>query len=85
MALEFEKELGVCPKREWSVINIVLRAWEIPNNFVNFLNNNGGYAIVALLKHEHVNYKVYNPKSKWAYLNVFNSKRETDVNIKLKY
>jgi len=27
---------------------------------MTFLEDDGGYAIVASLKHEHVNYKVYN-------------------------
>jgi hypothetical protein len=34
---------------------------------VTFLKDDGGYAIVASLKHEDVNYKVYNPESEWAY------------------
>jgi hypothetical protein len=66
---KFEKELGVCPKYETRrfVVHVVLRVKEIPNNFVTFLEDDGGYAIVTFLTHEHVNYKVYNPKSKWAY------------------
>ncbi len=34
---------------------------------MTFLEDDGGYAIVASLKHEDVNYKVYNPESEWAY------------------
>jgi len=34
---------------------------------VTFIEDDGGYAIIVSLRHEDVNYKVYNPKSEWAY------------------
>jgi hypothetical protein len=54
-------------KEEWFVVQAILRVKEIPNNFVTFLEGDGGYAIVTFLTHEHVNYKVYNLKFEWAY------------------
>jgi hypothetical protein len=54
-------------KQERFVINVVLRAKDIPNNYVTFVEDDDGYAIVASLEHEDVNYKAYNPKFKWAY------------------
>ncbi len=50
-----------------------------------FLEDDGGYAIIASLKHEDVNYKVYNPELSGPTVNVFSRKGETYVNIKLKY
>jgi hypothetical protein len=60
---------GFVPNKEHEqfVVNVVFRAREIPNNYVTFPKNDGGYAIVTSLTHEHLNYKVYNSKSKWAY------------------
>ncbi len=54
-------------KHEQFVVNVVFHAREIPNNSMTFPNNDGGYAFVTSLTHEHVNYKVYNPKFEWAY------------------
>jgi hypothetical protein len=34
---------------------------------VTFPEDDGGYVIVTSLKHEDVNYKVYNLESEWAY------------------
>ncbi len=34
---------------------------------MTFLEDDGGYAIVVSLTHEHLNYKVYNPEYEWAY------------------
>ncbi len=54
-------------KQEKFVVNIVLCAKDILNSCVTFLEDDGGYAIIASLKHEDVNHKVYNLESKWAY------------------
>jgi hypothetical protein len=66
---KFEKELGFYPnkKHEQFVINVILHVMEILNNFMPFPMDDGGYAIIAYLTHEHLNYKVYNLESKWAY------------------
>jgi len=42
---------------------------------VTFLEDDGGYAIVASLKHEDVNSKVYNSESEWAYFECLQSQR----------
>jgi hypothetical protein len=54
-------------KLERFVVNVVFHAKDIPNNRVTFPKDDGGYVIVASLKHEDMNYKVYNPKFEWAY------------------
>ncbi len=53
------KNWGFIPNRkhEQFVVNIVFHAKDIPNSCVTFLEDDGGYAIVASLKHEDVNYK----------------------------
>jgi hypothetical protein len=42
---------------------------------VTFLEDDGGYGIVASLKHEDVNYKAYNPEFEWAYCECFQSQK----------
>jgi hypothetical protein len=51
---------GSVPNKEQKqfVVNVVFHAKEIPNNYVTFPKNDGGYAIVISLTHEHLNYKV---------------------------
>jgi hypothetical protein len=77
LVLEFEKQLGFFgdTKRELFVVNVVLRAREIPNSSMTFLKDDGGYAIVAFLTHEHLNYKVYNSESEWACYECFRSQK----------
>jgi len=58
-------------KQGWFVVNVVICVKEIPNSYVTFLEDDGGYAIVASLTHEHLNYKVYNLESDWAYFECF--------------
>jgi len=73
LVLELDKKLGFVPnkKKEQFVVNVVLHARDIPNSCVAFLKDDGGYVILAFLKHEDVNYKVYNPKFEWAYCECF--------------
>ncbi len=49
-----------------------------------FIEDDGGYAIITSLKHEDVNYKVYNPKSNGPPVNVSSCKRETYVKHQIK-
>ncbi len=71
-----KKNWGFVPnKQEQFVIIVIFHARDIPNNCVIFLEDGGGYAIVTSLKHENVNYKVYNPESKWAYCECLQSQR----------
>jgi hypothetical protein len=42
---------------------------------VTFPEDDGGYAIVTLLKHEDVNYKVYNLEYEWAYCECLQSQK----------
>ncbi len=72
-----KKNWGFVPnkKQEQFVIIVILHARDILNNCVIFLEDGGGYAIVTSLKHENVNYKVYNPKSEWAYCECLQSQR----------
>ncbi len=62
-------------KHEQFVVNTILSAKEIPNSSMTFPKDDGGYAIVTSLTHEHLNDKVYNPKSKWAYCECFQLQR----------
>ncbi len=62
-------------KHKQFVVNIVFHARDIPNNCVTFLEDDGGYGIVASLKHEDVNYKAYNPEFEWAYCECFQSQK----------
>jgi hypothetical protein len=66
LVLKFEKELGFVLNRKWErfVINDIFHARDILNNCVTFLEDGGGYAIFAYLKHEDVNDKVYDLKLK---------------------
>jgi hypothetical protein len=50
-----------------------------------FLGNDGGCAIVTSLTHEHMNYKVYNLESKWAYYEYLQSQRGNICKHQIKY
>jgi hypothetical protein len=71
------KNWGFVPnkKREQFVVKTVIGPKEIPNNYVIFPKEDGGYAIITSLAHEHLNCEVYNPKSKWAYCECLQSQR----------
>jgi hypothetical protein len=64
---EFEKELGSVPNGEHErfVVNIVFRARDIPKRCVTFPEVDCGYVIATSLKHQDVNYKVYNLEFEW--------------------
>ncbi len=77
--------LGFVPNKKQVrfVVNTILH--EIPNSFMTFPEDDGGYAIVASLKHEHgiIRFIIWNLNRPT--VNVFSCKREKYVNIKLKY
>jgi hypothetical protein len=51
---------------------------------VTFPKDDYGYAIVTSLKHQDVNYKVYNSNPKWAYCECLQSQRGTICKYKIK-
>lgn len=69
ISIRERKNWGFVPnmKQEWFIVNVILHAKDIPKICVTFPEDDGGYVIVTFLKHEDVNYMVYNLEFEWVH------------------